>query len=130
MISSETPQVIFVTVDPPEVLEGQKAFVYYAFRVEVNHQLRGAVPAIYAKLVEQEKTTAQILCIHADAYGNLAEAGKPFIEKFKPDVIYCCYSREARRVRPDLPFAGWYAKSIYIWHTEGTRVVRLGEGSV
>lgn len=118
-------KMIYIAQEPPDAPVGMdRTLIYCAFRVTID-QLEINAPAIYEKLKAEGKQTAQILAVHANDSGNLSFQGWDAIERFKPDVIYSCYTEEVRRNYPDLPVQGWYERNLYCHGIPGTLLVEV-----
>lgn len=119
--------LILTTLEPPYHQKGMDGkIVFWEFQIPVD-AVRLINEDIWQELVLRDAKFAEIVCAHGDDSGNLHSTARAAIERFKPDLVFCCYPNEARRVNLGLPIQGNSDRSLLVTTTPGTRVVRIEE---
>lgn len=130
-MSELPPQVlIFTAIEPPLYKKyiGHKTDLYFYFSVPVE-QIEAAAPHIYAKLITEGRENAVILVGHASEAGVMPGETHDAIARVKPDMVYTCFSRDARRLNGQYPICGHYEGVVLATNPElGSRIVMIQPG--
>lgn len=119
--------IIFVCLEPPiKKIEWGRPFLFFVLKVPVE-QLRMTEPTFYQRLTEKNVNVATIMIVHASSSGVMTGTSHDAIAKYQPDLIYCCYTNEARKLYAHYPISGNYRRTVWVHSSPKSRIVKLQE---